>query len=66
MSAETPTKTFTLKKSDIRKSNILVPLWVYTCPLCYRQIISHTPEKVLMYAKLHIERSHKLPVVIEE
>jgi hypothetical protein len=62
--SETTTKTFTLRKSDVKKSNILVPLWVYTCPLCYRQIISHTLDKTLAYAKMHLERSHKVKVVV--
>jgi hypothetical protein len=59
-------KRFVLKKSDIKKSNILVPLLYWTCPLCYRQIVSHTVDKVLMYAKLHLVRAHKLEVVVEE
>jgi len=60
-------KTFILKKSDIKKSDILVPLWVWTCPLCYRQIVTYTREKAIAAAKLHLERTHKYEVkVIEE
>jgi len=59
-------RVFKLKRSDVKKSDILVPLLYWTCPLCYRRIISHTIDKVIMYAKLHLERSHKLKVVVEE
>jgi hypothetical protein len=57
---------FILKKSDVKKTDILVPLFVYVCPLCYRQITSHTVDKVLMYAKMHLERAHKLKVEVTE
>ena len=60
-------ETFTLKKSDVRKSDILVPLWRWVCPLCYRQVVSHTLEKTLAAAKLHLERAHNYEVkVVEE
>jgi hypothetical protein len=59
-------QVFKLKKSDIKKSNILVPLWVYTCPVCYRQILSHSVNKTLQYAKLHLERAHRFVVVVVE
>jgi len=60
-------KTFILKKSDVKKSDILVPLWVWMCPLCYRQIVTYTLEKAIAAAKLHLERSHNYEVkVVEE
>jgi hypothetical protein len=59
-------EVFKLKRSDVKKSDILVPLWVYVCPLCYRQIMSHTVDRVIMYARFHLERAHKLKVVVEE
>jgi len=55
-------KIFTLKKSDVRKSDILVPLWVWQCPICFRQVVTHSPEKTIAAAKLHLERSHKVEV----
>jgi hypothetical protein len=59
-------ETFKLKKSDIKKSDILVPLFIYTCPLCYKRILSHTVNKTLAYAKMHIERVHGLKVEVAE
>ena len=60
-------KTFILKKSDVRKSDILVPMWIWVCPVCYRQVVSYTREKAITAAKLHLERMHKYEVkVIEE
>ena len=59
-------KTFILKKSDVRKSDILVPLWRWVCPLCYRQVVAHTLEKALAAAKLHLERSHNYEVKVAE
>jgi len=59
-------KTFILKKSDVRKSDILVPLWVWTCPVCYRQVVSYTREKAITAAKLHLERSHNYEVKVTE
>jgi hypothetical protein len=60
-------KTFILKKSDVVKSDILVPLWVWTCPACYRQVVAYTQEKAIAAAKLHLERAHKYEVkVVDE
>jgi hypothetical protein len=59
-------KTFILKKSDVRKSDILVPLWRWVCPLCYRQVVSYTQEKTIAAAKLHLERSHNYEVKVTE
>jgi len=59
-------KTFILKKSDVRKSDILVPLWRWVCPLCYRQVVSYTQEKAIAAAKLHLERSHNYEVKVTE
>jgi len=60
-------KTFILKKkSDVRKSDILVPMWIWVCPICYRQVVSHTQEKALAAAKLHLERTHKYEVKVTE
>jgi len=60
-------KTFILKKSDVKKSDILVPLWRWVCPVCYRQVLSYTLEKTIAGAKLHLERAHKYEVkVVEE
>ena len=60
-------KTFILKKSDVKKSDILAPLWAWTCPLCYRRIVTYTREKAIAAAKQHLERTHKYEVkVIEE
>jgi len=60
-------KTFILKKSDIRKSDILVPLWVWICPFCVRQVMARSQEKALAAARLHLERIHKYEVkVVEE
>lgn len=60
-------KTFILKKSDVRKSDILVPLWIWVCPYCYNQVATHTLNKTIASAKLHLERAHKVEVrVVEE
>jgi hypothetical protein len=60
-------KVFVLKKSDAVKSDILMPLWRWMCPICYRQVVTHSLEKTIAAAKLHLERSHKYEVkVIEE
>ena len=59
-------KTFVLKRSDVRKSDILVPLFVWTCPLCYRRIVTYTREKAIAVAKQHLERAHKLTVEVVE
>jgi len=60
-------KTFILKRDDVKKSDIFVPLWRWVCPICYRQVVSYTQEKAVAAAKLHLERSHNYEVkVIEE
>jgi hypothetical protein len=59
-------KVYVLKKSDVKKSDILVPLWVWTCPFCVRQVVSHTQEKAIAAAKLHLERAHKYEVKVAE
>jgi hypothetical protein len=59
-------KTFILKRSDVKKSDILVPLWHWVCPLCYRQVVAHTLEKALAAAKLHLERAHQAEVEVAE
>jgi hypothetical protein len=64
--SEEKKEVFILKKSDVRKSDILVPLWRWTCPLCYRQVVAHTLEKTLAAAKLHLERTHKYEVKVVE
>jgi hypothetical protein len=65
--SEEKKEVFILKRSDVRKSDVLVPLWRWVCPLCYRQVVSYTQEKAIAAAKLHLERAHKREVkVVEE
>jgi hypothetical protein len=59
-------KVYVLKRSDVKKSDILVPLWVWTCPLCVKQVVAHTLEKALAAAKLHLERVHHAEVEVAE
>ena len=59
-------KTFILKKSNVRKSDILVPMWIWVCPICYRQVVAHTLEKAVAAAKLHLERMHNYEVKVTE
>jgi hypothetical protein len=59
-------KAFILKRDAVKKSDIFVPLWRWVCPICYRQVVSHTQEKALAAAKLHLERTHKYEVKVTE
>lgn len=55
-----------IKKSDVRKSDILVPVWVWQCPICYRQVVTHSIDKTLASAKLHLERMHHAEVEVSK
>ena len=64
---EVKKEVFILKRSEVIKSDILVPLWRWVCPLCYRQVVAHSLEKAIAAAKLHLQRSHNYEVkVLEE
>jgi hypothetical protein len=57
---------FVLKRSDVKKTSVLTELFIWRCPICYREVISYNMEKVIAGAKLHLIRVHKLEVVVED
>jgi hypothetical protein len=59
-------EAFRLKKSDIKKVDVTTTLFLYICPICGQRITGYTLPKTIMYAKLHIKRSHGLEVVVED
>jgi len=64
MSAETSTKTFTLKKSDVIVKEVISNLYIWRCPLCNRVFTSHYYSRLLSSAKQHVERVHKMRVEV--
>ena len=59
-------KVFKLKKSSISGKEVICNLYIWRCPLCDRVLTSHYYNKLLAAAKLHLERTHQLKVVVEE
>jgi hypothetical protein len=59
-------QVFRLKKSDVRKTSVSTEIFIWRCPICYREVISYSLEKTIAGAKLHVERAHKLQVIIED
>ena len=59
-------KVYVLKKSDIQVTEVNMPLHLWRCPLCSRVISSVHRAKLIAAAKLHLERTHSLRVVVED
>jgi hypothetical protein len=59
-------KIFKLKKSEIQVAEARMPVYMWRCKICNRLIVSPHIAKLLASAKLHLERTHSMKVVIED
>jgi hypothetical protein len=58
-------QVFKLKKSDIDVKEVICNLYIWRCPVCNRVFTSHYYYRLLASAKLHLEKTHALSVVVE-
>jgi ribosomal protein L37AE/L43A len=63
--SEKSKEVFKLKKSDLQVTEARMPLFIWKCPLCGKRVLSVYRDKAISAAKLHLERVHKLKVVVE-
>jgi hypothetical protein len=60
-------KEVIIKKSDLKPvSNGFLTLFVATCPICYGKFAHESQPRAIQALKLHIERKHKVKVVVQE
>jgi hypothetical protein len=64
--SESSASVFKLKKSSVTGREVTCNLYIWRCPICDRVITSHYYNKLLAAAKLHVERTHSMRVVIED
>jgi hypothetical protein len=63
-----PGEVFVLKRSSVvalhdSSGGLLLFTWV--CPLCGRRVTGYSSERTLLYARQHVEKKHKLKVIVE-
>jgi len=60
-------KEVIIKKSDLKPvNNGFLTLFVATCPICLEKFAHESQSGAVRALKMHIERKHKVKVVVQE